>query len=281
VSPKVQRVVPDLVRRVGVYHRPVQGLRVGEHTSRFNTVAATANNWSGFALVPPNGGQAYSSIKAGWTVPTVKQAPHTCSGDWQYSSEWVGIGGFNDAYLLQAGSAANVYCDIGQSIPEYLPWIEWLPAAEMVLYQNAGTSTLFPFAPGDYLVVTITATNFTSGSSTSGTLQFSDVTQGWGASLTFTASSLGGSQVTGQSAEWIVERTEVNSVFSVLPDYTANPWVFTRAQDLGSVYHYPGSPGTSTAYQITMLDDSNANVSFVDSLGVQSLWFFPEGSATK
>jgi hypothetical protein len=30
-----------------------------------------------------------------------------------------------------------------------------------------------------------------------------------------------------------------------------------------------------------MLDDSNANVSFVDSLGVQSLWFFPEGSATK
>lgn len=280
VNPTLRRIVPYLEQREGRYHRPVSGLTMGERQSRTNTIAATSSNWSGMVLVPASGAQPYSSVRSAWIVPAVKQAPGTCSGNWDYSSQWVGLGGFNDAFLLQAGSAANVFCDIGGNIPEYFPWIEWLPAAETVLYENA-SHALLPFASGDYVVVTITATNWNSGVSTSGTLVFVDNTQGWSVSLTFTAASLGGSQVTGQAAEWIVERTDVNGSFATLPDYVANAWAFARAQDLGAAYHYPGTPGTSSAYQLTMLDDSNADVSYVTLFGANSLWFLPEGSATK
>lgn len=150
-----------------------------------------------------------------------------------------------------------------------------------MLYKNASTNTLYPFAPGDYLIVTISVTNFASGVSTSGRLSFADVTQGSSISLTFTAAALGGSEVTGQSAEWIVERTEVGGALATLPDYVANPWWSTKALDLGASAHFPGSPGGSKAYNLTMLDDSNAKVSFVDLFGKDALWFFPEGSATK
>ena len=174
-----------------------------------------------------------------------------------------------------------MFCDVGNNIPEYFPWIEWLPQSELVVYKNAATNTLEPFAPGDYITVTIQATNFSGGVSTTGAMTFTDATQHWTISLSFTAASLGGSEVTGQSAEWIVERTEVGGAFATLPDYISDPWWGTRAEDLGAVNHYAGSPGTSTAYNITMLDNNNAKVSFVDLLGAQALWFFPAGSATK
>ena len=282
VNPAMRRIVPDFAPRKGIYHRPAMRLRVAATPRNTNgPILASSSNWSGVALVPAAGGQPFSSVVGRWTVPTVQQAPSRCSGGWDYSSQWVGIGGFGDTDLLQAGSAADVFCDIGQDIPEYFPWIEWLPNYELVLYKNAATLTLLPFQPGDYLIVTVTATGFSGGVSTTGTLHFVDVTQHWSASLEFTAAALGGSQVTGQSAEWIVERTQVNGGLATLPNYTADPWWFARATDLGNVTHNSNGPGTATAYNITMVDDSNANVSFVNQFGVNSLWFFPEGSATQ
>lgn len=281
VKPKLLRVIPDLVRSKGVYHRPATGLRVTSRPSGLKAGSATSYNWSGYALLPASGAQPFYYVKAGWIVPTVKQAPGTCSGGWDYSSHWVGIGGYDDAYLLQAGSAADVYCDVGNNIPEYFPWLEWLPQSELVIYQNAATSTLYPFAPGDYLVVAVWATNFSDGVSTTGNLSFQDRTQGWSFALTFSASSVGGSEVTGQSAEWIVERTEVDGSLATLPNYFADSWWYTQALDLGGVAHYPGAPAGSGVYNITMVDNNDANISYVDLFGNDALWFFPEGSATK
>jgi hypothetical protein len=140
---------------------------------------------------------------------------------------------------------------------------------------------LYPFAAGDYLIVTVWATNFSGGASTTGNLSFADVTQGWSIALTFSAASLGGSQVVGQSAEWIVERTEVNGALATLPDYVANPWWSVQATDLSAVTYAPDNPHSATAYNITTLDNNNADVSFVDLFGTNALWFFPEGSAVK
>ena len=81
------------------------------------------------------------------------------------------------------------------------------------------------------------------------------------------ASALGGSKVTGKSAEWIVERTEVKGAFATLPEYVTDSWWSTNARDLGSVFHYPGEPGNATADQITMLGDNGANESFVNLVG--------------
>lgn len=276
VNPALKRSVPDLVPRRGVYHRPAMNLKI-------SNIGATSNNWSGFALVPTGGAPPFYYVTGRWIVPTVKQPPGTCSGGWDNSSQWVGIGGFNDGNLLQAGSATSVFCDVGGNIPEYYPWIEWLPAAELVLYKSAATQTLYPFAPGDYLIVTVWSplASWNSGISTSGQLSFADVTQGWTASLSFTAASLGGSQVTGQSAEWIVERPEIDGTLSTLADYVADPWWNASAGDLGAVFHGPGTPKTATPYNITMLDGSNADVSHVTLYGSGVLWFFPEGSAIK
>lgn len=117
----MKRVIPQLVRHEGVYHRPVTELKVTSEPSLTNTIAATSGNWSGMAVTPTAGSQPFYLVTGRWIVPTVKQAPGTCSGGWDYSSQWVGIGGFNDAFLFQSGSAANVYCDVGNNIPEYFP----------------------------------------------------------------------------------------------------------------------------------------------------------------
>src|SRR5271166_2243962 len=204
VSPSLERVIPQLARKEGVYHRPLTGPKITGTNG--NNVTKTSLNWSGYALTPGSGAQPFYYVEGRWTVPTVKQAPGTCSGGWDYSSHWVGIGGYADAYLLQSGSEADVFCNIGNNVPQYHPWLEWLPAPELVLYPNASTHTTFPFQPGDYLIVYVWATNWSSGASTTGHLLYEDITQGRSVSLTFSAASVGGSQVTGKSAEWIVER---------------------------------------------------------------------------
>lgn len=277
VNPAVKRSVPQLVSRPNSYNRQAVGFKT--NGKLLNATAATSGNWSGFALV--NGAQPFYRVTGRWIVPTVKQAPNTCSGGWDYSSQWVGIDGASNSDLVQAGSQANVYCDIGQSITEYFPWVEWLPAPELVIYKDAATETLYPFAPGDYLIVTVTATNFSGGVSTTGTLNFQDSTQGWSIALKFTAASLGGSEVVGQDAEWIVERTEVNGSLATLPDYTADPWVSVQATDLSAATYSMGNPHSATLYNITMLDDSNNPQSKVEQFGTNAMWFYPEGSAVQ
>ncbi|MGC2635571.1 MAG: G1 family glutamic endopeptidase [Acidobacteriaceae bacterium] len=279
VNPGLKRSVPELVIRPNTYNRQAMGFKAG--AKGVNTIAATSSNWSGYALAGAGGAAPFYRVTGRWTVPTVKQAPGTCSGGWDYSSEWVGIDGATNSDLLQAGSQANVFCDIGQSVTEYFPWIEWLPAPEMVIYKNAATETLYPFAAGDYIIATVTATNFSGGVSKSGTLGFSDVTQGWSIALTFTASSLGGSEVVGQDVEWIVERTEVNGALATLPDYVANPWIFAQAWDTNQILYNPGQPGTASDYKITMLDNSSNPESYVMLLSATGMWFYPEGSAVQ
>ena len=43
--------------------------------------------------------------------------------------------------------------------------------------------------------------------------------------------------------------------------------------------YYPGSTGTAAAYDITMLDNNSAAVSYPKLFGTQAIWFFPEGYA--
>lgn len=281
VNPANVRVVPQLVRHPDVFHQPATNLKSQPGAAIVNAVQWTSSNWSGYALTPASGAEAFYYVAAHWIIPTVQQAPGTCSGGWDYSSQWVGIDGFNNDYLLQAGSAANVECVSGKNTTQYFPWLEWLPESELEIYKNASTDTPFPFVPGDYLYVVVWATNFSGGASTTGNLTFSDGTQHWSVALTFSAASVGGTQVTGQSAEWVVERTDVDGSFATLPDYIANAWRSAEAEDLGSVIHYPGSPGTATSNEITMTDNSGNPVSYVNIYGSNTLWFFPEGSATK
>ena len=84
----------------------------------------------------------------------------------------------------------------GETTGGYFPWLEWLPAAELLIVQSSGPLTLLPFDPGDYLDVTVTATDWSAGESKNGTVVFSDITESWPISLAFAAAALGGSYVT-------------------------------------------------------------------------------------
>jgi len=79
-------------------------------------------NWSGYAQDDSNG--TYKAVQDTWTVPTVTKLAGS-----QYSSDWVGVGGFSDGTLVQAGTEAD---NIGGTVT-YDAWTEILPAAEVVI----------------------------------------------------------------------------------------------------------------------------------------------------
>jgi hypothetical protein len=263
-NPALKRVVPQL-ERTNIYHRPAAGL-VTKGAKKWES-----SNWSGYAVTQKS--PLLTSVTGAWTVPPVQQAFGTCDGGWDYSSEWVGIDGFNNSELFQAGSEADAFCSGGETATNYDPWVEWLPESEIIL------TGAVPVVPGDYLIVTVTATNWSHGESSNGTLLFTDVTQQWQVSAAYTAASLGGTFVVGKSAEWIVERPEVGGSFATLANYIADPWFAASAKDLGNKTHLPGSPKLAVSNVITMLDNGSSPISYVDLSGTETLWFFDEGSA--
>lgn len=269
VNPALTRIVPRLLP-TNIYHRPNSGLVIQNSKK---PKGATSQNWSGDALSLKK--PAFTSVSGSWIVPTVQQAFGTCSGT-DYSSQWVGIDGFSNDELFQAGSDAIASCSGDVTTTEYYPWIEWLPAAELEIVQS--NDTPFPFAPGDYIVVTVTATDFSGGQSSSGDLLFTDVTQNWQVSASVTAASLGGTFVVGQSAEWIVERPELDGELSTLANYIADPWFDATAENNKNKISNPGSAGGATSYSITMVE-GGTDVSSAELFGTNVLWFFDENSA--
>jgi hypothetical protein len=269
VNPALRRVVPKLVK-TNIYHRPASGLAID------NAQNASSSNWSGYALVETKA--TFPSVAGAWMVPVVQPsfgAP--CSGEVYYSSQWVGIDGFSNSELFQAGSNTAVVCVDNTLETSYVPWVEWLPAAQATLTESNGSA--LPFAPGDYVIVMVTATNWSNGESSTGELYFADVTQNWVISGTLTAASIGGTYVVGRSAEWIVERPEINGELSSLANYIADPWSSATAGGFTNTAYAPGVPRSAKVYNITMLDNNQQAISKVTLFSPDALWFFDEGSA--
>ncbi|HTW89309.1 MAG TPA: G1 family glutamic endopeptidase [Candidatus Binataceae bacterium] len=272
-NPNLNRIVPQLVH-TNIYHRPAAGLREVS-SSNPSSKKYTSTNWSGYALAHKK--PAFTSVTGSWTVPPVQQAFGSCSDGWDYSSQWVGIDGLTNSLLFQAGSEADAYCSGGSTSELYRPWIEWLPESEIVLTYSNGDP--LPFAPGDYLIVTVTATGWSNGQSSTGTLLYTDVTQNWQASEAVTAASLGGTYIVGDSAEWIVERPEVDGSLANLANYIADPWFYATATDVKKIKYYAGTPKTAATWNLTMEDETGTAISYVNLFGTQVMWFFDENSA--
>jgi hypothetical protein len=154
-----------------------------------NKVAGWASsNWSGYAL----SGSGYSSVTAHWVVQAVS-ASHKAT----YSSEWVGIDGFNDSSLIQTGTESDYY----NGAAHYDAWWEILPAAETVIPSIA-------VSPGDQMSAQIT-----KGSGSSWTITISDVSRNKSFS---TVQTYTGPQT---SAEWIEEAPSVGGRIAPLANY--------------------------------------------------------------
>jgi hypothetical protein len=140
-----------------------------------------ARNWSGYAI---NSG-TYTSVSGSWTVPTVI-APTTHPSKSYYSSTWVGIDGFINTNLIQAGTEEDW---IGGSA-HYDSWWEILPSDEIRINSIAVN-------PGDVMTVSITQGN------PLWTITVTDTTNG----QAFTTNQAYSGQMS--SAEWIQEAPTV------------------------------------------------------------------------
>jgi Peptidase A4 family len=145
-----------------------------------------STNWSGYA----DTGLTYTQVKGTWKVPTVKAQ----SGN-KFASDWVGIGGFSDGTLIQAGTSEQIQ----GGVISYNAWTEIIPAPEVPIPG-------FTVHPRDSMTVTV---NKVAGVN-QWSITVQDTTEGESFTKGFKYAS---SQA---SAEWIHEAPTVGGGQSVL-----------------------------------------------------------------
>jgi hypothetical protein len=112
-------------------------------TKKFNS-----DNWGGYAVAGANG--SVKEVFAEWFVPTISCASHTPS----VATQWVGIDGFNNGNVEQAGSYE--YCNGVSSTPYYWVWFEFYPYEDIQSVAQVSAGDLINayvlYSPACYIV---------------------------------------------------------------------------------------------------------------------------------
>jgi len=208
--------------------------RLSAHTNQ-------SSNWFGYnegAL--EQGGRLFTSITGDWTVPAARQ--HT-SGQAEYSSDWIGIGGgcvdagctVTDATLIQTGTEQDVASDGSTS---YSAWWEVIPGPSL-------TISNMTVSPGDRMHASIAEV---VPDSNLWTITLQDLSRNESYTTTVPYAS------THDTAEWIEETPLIigaNAGFAALPDLSS------PAFDLATTNGQPANLKPSEEMQLV---DSNGNV---------------------
>jgi hypothetical protein len=199
--------------------------------------------WSGYMvnLGGENASALVTGVSGSWTVPAL-----TLTENNTFSSVWVGVGGYGEKTLIQAGTEQE-YVD-GQAY--YFAWYEILPN-----YLTRITS--MHVQPDDTMTVSISLVN---DNADTWLIEVNDVTRGGHFEKTVTYSS---SRI---SAEWIVERPNVNNVTSTL----ANFGNVTLTNCKATIDGEAGVIANFTYSQLVMVDSQDlpfVAVSPLDNLG--------------
>jgi hypothetical protein len=203
--------------------------------------ANQSSNWFGYNQgTLEQGSKLFNSITGDWTVPTATQ--HT-SGQAEYSSDWIGIGGgcidagctATDSTLIQTGTEQDVD-STGKA--SYSVWWEVIPAPSL-------TITNMTVSAGDRIHASIAEV---VPDSNLWTITIKDLTNGQSFTTTVPYTS------THTTAEWIEETPLLigtNAGFAALPNLS------TPAFDLATTN---GAPANLKASEQMNLIDSNSNV---------------------
>src|ERR1043165_3390538 len=94
------------------------GPRVGndDPSAVVSNAGWSSSNWSGYAITGN-----FTAATGSWTVQTAGQSRKPT-----YSSQWIGIDGFNNSNLIQTGTESDYY----SGSAHYAAWWEILPAPE-------------------------------------------------------------------------------------------------------------------------------------------------------
>ena len=220
MSASKTRIVPTL-EQTTIYHGPVKINKNANPTAVESNAAlslqpsntAYSSNWSGYVDFSGAGSYGSSSfyyLVNDMVVPVAEQAPGTCTGGWDWGSEWNGIDGWGSGDVLQAGVEFDAYCSGSTRSSYYSAWYEWYPYGEVRI-------SSLPVAPGDDVFVEVWHT-----SSTQGYAYLVNYTTSQSVEVGFTAYP--GYPLVGNSAEWVVERPSVGGSLTTLTDYTMIPF---------------------------------------------------------
>lgn len=199
-----------------------------------------AFNWSGYAQEgAPTG--TYTGVTAKFKVPTVNTGH---SGN-QYSSDWVGIGGFNEPTLVQAGIEADNF----NGTAFYQAWTEIIPAAE-----NPLSLTIHP---GDKVTVTVL-----EKAANTWKMTVKDTTLGTQASRTVVYNSSNGGPSSGASVEAITERPCIQAPCNVVTDLA------NLAQTNNEIYDpaklTTSAPGSTPVYHPLLTTVAGASLADIE-----------------
>jgi len=150
-----------------------------------------SSNWSGYAVTHTT----YTAATGHWTVPT----PGRTRGN-TYSAAWVGIGGFNDAALIQTGTEQ----DFVNGAPVYAAW--W--TTDVQGYAETSFDQAINVKGGDVMNASIV------DSHGSWTITLTDTTTGQTGTKTLTSYNN-----PGLSAEWIMEAPGIGGRQSTLANF--------------------------------------------------------------
>jgi hypothetical protein len=186
--------VPQAEGTIAPRHYSIQVLRrTNGRVARSLLNQMVSTNWSGYVAAYFATGQTYTSAQGTWVVPTVTYFPDPRFSA-EYSSTWVGIGGFcentnctvADNSLLQLGTEQ----DASSTGTRYYAWYEALPSPIKKIPIS--------ISPGDTITVSLRLVS-AGKKNQSWMLRMEDITgaQTWSTTLNYKSSQL--------SAEWIEE----------------------------------------------------------------------------
>jgi hypothetical protein len=262
------RLVPQL-QPSNKFHGPAQIIKPIKTTS--GVIEANSANWSGYVITDASNPfvRSRSQVEARFIVP--KAAPGCASkSDTYNSANWVGIDGAFSNDVFQAGTETDLNCDSG---PTYYAWIEWFPNSEIRV-------TNLEIAPGDAMSISAFI-----GVDNRKHLTIDNLTTRKSVSLAMTPPP--GTNLVGNSIEWIVERPTINNVaLSKLTNYVINPWTdisgvsFEHLPGPPTIYLPNAAPASATIYRLWM-NEGTEQISGVELFGIPnasakaapSLWF--------
>jgi len=185
----------------GLTHRPMEPHRNADGSFKRGLRATiTTQSWAGYAV---NAGAPYTSAAATWQVPNVAYDGGNTPYGYEYVLNWVGIGGYGDATLIQLGTE-SIVSTTGTAF--FSVWYELYPAVTQAIPHSVKA--------GDIITASLQCTAACSPAQVqTWLLTMSDATGGW----TWTQSFQYQSSMA--SAEWIVEPPYYNTGFLPLADY--------------------------------------------------------------
>lgn len=198
-------ITPEFEHHEHITHGPARGTGGKAATARSaapGVANATSNNWSGATVFSP-AGKPYGFVGGQWTVPS----PNSTVDGAYFASEWVGIDGWNSGDVLQAGTETQITKVLFITVRQVYTWWEWFPAGEVKISN-------LPVSAGDVMYCLICA-----DTTSHATVYITNQSQGVGTRFEITPPS--GTSLTGNVAEWIVERPTVGGSVANLTDYAA------------------------------------------------------------